>query len=215
MRHSLLILAAASALSACGTVSTTADTLRGIEPVNVPVVERQDFAFDAAAPGGSLPLGEAARLDGWFQGLGLTYGDRVYVEGGYSDVRRDVARVAGRYGMMVSDGGPAVAGVIPTGAVRIVVSRTRASVPNCPNWADATSLNYNNRMMNGLGCAVNANLAAMVADPNDLVRGRAGPAAADGVDAAKAIAMYRDWPLTGIIDGQTKRPLIIANPRIK
>lgn len=54
-----------------------------------------------------------------------------------------------------------------------VVTADRAFVPNCPNWkssgrdsAAMTDTNY--------GCAVNSNLAAMVADPLDLVRGKSG-----------------------------------------
>ncbi len=58
-------------------------------PVNVPVVSRADFVFDAAAPNGSLAPSEAARLDAWFRSLDLRYGDSVYVEGGpYSEAAR-------------------------------------------------------------------------------------------------------------------------------
>jgi pilus assembly protein CpaD len=52
-----------------------------------------------------------------------------------------------------------------------VVTATMAQVPNCPNWSSAgrdsaalTDTNY--------GCAVNSNLAAMVADPLDLIHGK-------------------------------------------
>jgi hypothetical protein len=41
-----------------------------------------------------LPAGERARLDHWFQSLGLGYGDRVFVDDGPGDSagRYDVAR---------------------------------------------------------------------------------------------------------------------------
>ena len=55
---------------------------RGVASVNVPVVTSADYVFDAAAPGGALAPGEGDRLNGWFQGLGLGYGDTVYVDGG-------------------------------------------------------------------------------------------------------------------------------------
>lgn len=209
MRHSLLILAAASSLAGCGHVAPVTDATRGVSPVHVPVVTREDFAFDAAAPDGSLASGERARLDGWFQGLALAYGDTVYVQGMDSaDARNDVARVAGRYGLLVANGGPVLASIIPEGMVRIVVSRARASVPNCPDWSVASQPNYNNRSSSNYGCADSINLAAMVANPQDLVHGRAGPASSDGSTGAKAVLMYRDWPLTALIDGQTKRPLL-------
>ena len=62
------------------------------------------------------------------------------------------------------------------GPVRVVVSRTRATVPNCPNWSVPSQPNYNNRSMSNFGCAVNSNLAAMVANPEDLVHGDFGHA---------------------------------------
>ena len=198
MRHSLLILAAASSLAGCGTVATKSDARRGLEPVHVPIVTRQDFAFDAAAPDGSLSPAERARLDGWFQGLALTYGDNVYVEGMDSaDARNDVARVAGRYGMLVADGGPVLAGAVAPGMIRIVVSRTRALVPDCPDWSEASQPNYNNHSPPNYGCAVNSNLAAMIANPGDLVHGRSGNGVGDSFTATKAVDAYRNAVPTG------------------
>lgn len=180
---------------------------RGVSAVNVPVVTRSDYVFDAQAPSGILPPGEAARLDGWFQGLGLGYGDTIYVDGDAYGARADVARVAGNYGLLVSEGAPVTASAVPPGVVRVVVSRNRVAVPNCPNWSVPAQPNYNNRSMSNFGCAVNSNLAAMVANPQDLIHGREGASAVDATTGAKAVQMYRNWPLTGIIDGQAKRPL--------
>lgn len=198
MRTTLLILAAATSLAGCGTVAPVSDAARGVEPINVPVVTRQDYAFDASAPDGALADVEAARVDGWFRGLDLGYGDTIYVEGPYSGAARaDVARIAGRYGLLVADGGPVLPGMIAPGAVRIVVSRTRASVPNCPNWSEPASPNYNNHSMSNLGCGVNSNLAAMVANPEDLVHGREGSGLGDTRTATKAVESYRSMKPTG------------------
>ena len=125
-RKSALIVIAA-ALSAC---QHTPEDLpdRGVEAVNAPVVTRSDYSLDVAAPDGSLPGSEAARLDAWFRSLQLGYGDSIYVDGDYSGAARaDVARIAGRYGMMVSAGSPVTAGNVQPGTVRVVVSRTRAT----------------------------------------------------------------------------------------
>lgn len=198
MRHSLLILAAASALAGCGTVAPRTDARRGLDPVNVPVVTRQDFVFDASAPDGSIAPADAARLDGWFQGLNLGYGDSVYVEGiGADGARSDVARLAGRYGLLVSNGGPVLTGSILPGAVRVIVSRTRASVPNCPNWDEPAQPNYNNHSTSNFGCGVNSNLAAMIANPEDLVHGREGTGLGDAQTATKAVESYRQSKPTG------------------
>jgi pilus assembly protein CpaD len=169
-----------------------------VDPVNVPVVSRSDYSFDVAAPGGSLPSTEAARLDGWFSGLQLGYGDNIYVDGPMAEATRaDVARVASRFGMLVSNGAPVTVGSIPDGAVRVVVSRTRASVPGCPNWSEESAPNYNNRMISNFGCAVNGNLAAMVANPQDLVYGREAGDTQVSTAATRPVDMYRTKPLTG------------------
>lgn len=180
---------------------------RGIPTVNVPVVTTADYGFDLSAPGDSLAPGEGDRLNAWFQALGLGYGDTVYVDGSYSSgARAEVARIAGQYGMLVQPGAPVTAGPVPAGNVRVVVARRRAEVPGCPNWNVPAQPNYNNRTMSNFGCGVSSNLAAMVADPQDLIHGREGPSAVDASTGAKAILMYRGWPLTGVIEGQTKRP---------
>ncbi len=197
MRNTIMIALLATTLAG-PVLGREPDPSRGLDSVNVPVVTRADYAFDAAAPDGSLAPGEQARLDAWFGGLNLGYGDHIYVDGAYADAARaDVARVAGRYGMLLSQGSPVAQGVVNPGSVRVLVSRTRASVPNCPNWSDQSKPNWGNHTMPSYGCAVNGNLAAMIADPNDLVWGREG----DGYDmadtASRAIRSYRNATPTG------------------
>jgi pilus assembly protein CpaD len=171
---------------------------RGIESVNEPVLARTDYMFDVAAPGGSLMPGEAARLNAWFSGLNLGYGDSIYVDGPYADAARaDVAQVAGSYGLLVAPSAPVTAGNVTPGMVRVVVSRTSASVPGCPNWSVPAQPNYNNRQMSNFGCAVNSNYAAMVANPEDLVHGREGSGLTDTLAAAKAVGAYRKAEPTG------------------
>jgi pilus assembly protein CpaD len=195
MRSKFVIIALGSLLAAC---NTTDDPARGLPSVNQPVVTAADYVFDAAAPGGSLAPGEPERLNGWFQGLGLGYGDAVYVDGPYADgARAQVAEIAGQYGMLVSAGAPVTAGLVQPGTVRVVVSRRRAEVPGCPNWSVPSNPNWDNRAMSNFGCAVNSNLAAMVANPEDLIHGREGTGVGDTTTAAKAVQLYRTAPPTG------------------
>lgn len=197
MRTKVILLFLASATAAC---SYTPHDLpdRGVESVNKPVLARDTFVFDAAAPSGVLAPEEMGRLDSWFHGLGLGYGDSVYVDGPYADAARgQVARVAGNYGLLVLPAAPVTAGVVPPGTVRVVVSRTRAEVPDCPNWSVPSQPNYNNRSMSNYGCAVNSNLAAMIANPEDLFHGQDVNAAVDARTATKAIELYRTTPPTG------------------
>ncbi|WP_309601805.1 CpaD family pilus assembly lipoprotein [Sphingomonas sp.] len=198
MRTKLMIALLATALSGPALAGGKDNPSRGLESVNVPVVTRSDYAFDAAAPDGSLPPAEQYRLDAWFAGLNLGYGDRIYVEGAYADAARsDVARLAGRYGLLVSSGAPVSAGVVSPGGVRVVVSRTRASVPNCPNWREKSQPNFANHSMSNYGCGVNSNMAAMIADPNDFVWGREGTGIGDAETSSRAIRSYRNAKPTG------------------
>ena len=195
MRSKFLLIALGSALAGCNTPSTPD---QGLASVNVPVVTSADYVFDAAAPGGALAPGESDRLSGWLAGLGLGYGDTVYVDGPYADTARgQVAALAGRYGMAVSPGAPVTAGMVQPGTVRVVVSRRRATVPNCPNWSLPSEPNFNNRNMSNFGCGVNSDLAMQVANPEDLVHGQEGAAINDTQTASKAVIYYRSQPPSG------------------
>lgn len=196
VRKSLLALAAlGTSLTACGPVN------RGLESVNQPVVSRTDYVFDVAAPEyGGLSASEGARLDAWFRSMQLSYGDTVYVEDpqGYSDPSRRaaIAAVAGRYGLLVAPGAPVTQGQVPAGAIRVVVSRTGAHVPDCPNWERASQPEFAASTTSNYGCATNTNLAAMIANPEDLVHGRAGEST-DATAVSKAVAGYRSSAPTG------------------
>jgi pilus assembly protein CpaD len=109
--------------------------------------------------------------------------------------------------MAVEPGAPVTAGSVPSGTVRVIVTRARAEVPGCPNWSVPAQPNYNNRMMSNFGCGVNSNLAAMVANPEDLVHGREG-AGFSTVAGTKAVQYYRSTPPSGskgLMDIDTKK----------
>ena len=195
MRSKIILIALASSLAACNTPDSPD---RGVTSVNVPVVTSADYVFDASAPDGALAPGESDRLNGWFQGLGLGYGDAIYVDGPYADAARgQVGAIAGQYGMMVSAGAPVTPGTVQPGTVRVVVSRRRAEVPNCPNWSVPSQPNYNNRSMSNFGCGVNSNIAAMVANPEDLIHGASGNGDTVIMTSTKAIDTYREQKPTG------------------
>lgn len=190
---SLPLIGLALALSACGT------TNRGMESVHQPVVQRSDYVIDVNASGDRLAPGERARLDGWFNSIGLSYGDRVAIDDptGSAQGGRDVAELLSRRGLMVAGAAPVTAGQLPPGTVRVVVSRSAASVPNCPDWSRPATPEFTGSTMSNYGCAVNSALAAMVADPQDLVHGRDSNGPADPTLSAKAIKTFRDAPPSG------------------
>lgn len=191
----LLLTGGAAMLAACG---PTTMPNRGIESVNQPVVSRTDYVFDAATDGAGFAPGERERVAGWLSSLRLAYGDRVYVDDpANTGARSEVAAEANRYGIMLSGPAPVTPGAIAPGTVRVIVSRMQASVPGCPDWSRAQQPETDNATTSNFGCAVNGNLAAMVARPEDLVRGQPGAETADTATNFKAIDALRKAQPTG------------------
>jgi pilus assembly protein CpaD len=190
--------------SACASTSEplSATNNPSIYSVHQPVVQRTDFVLDLSSSGGNLSQSERQKLDAWLVSIGAGYGDQLYIDepAGYPNVavRDDIARVAADYGLALGNGAPVLNGEVPPGTVRVIASRSTASVPGCPDWsedgsdpstADLTSSNF--------GCATNSNLAAMIANPDDLVLGRNASNAGSGTTASRAVGAYRRAPPTG------------------
>ncbi len=190
------LIALGISLSACGGTGG-----RGLESVHQPVVARADYAFDVSTAASGLAAGDAARLSGWFDALQLGYGDKVSVDLGsnYNDgeARGAIASIAARYGLLLEDIPPALSGDVAPGGARVIVSRLKASVPSCPNWKGTSDPNFGNKTSPNYGCATNTNLAAMIANPEDLVRGVAGNGSGDAASAAKGVNLYRTQKPTG------------------
>ncbi|WP_375428494.1 CpaD family pilus assembly protein [uncultured Sphingomonas sp.] len=172
---------------------------RGLESVHQPVVDRADYTLDLRTTGDMLAGGEAARLAGWFDAMRLSYGDQVSVDddGAGPGASAEVGGIVAGYGLLVAGAAAVTAAPIAPGTLRVIVSRRRAFVPGCPDWSRDASLEIGSNTSSNHGCAVNANLAAMIANPADLVRGRTGPGATDPLLSTKAIDTYRKAPATG------------------
>lgn len=196
LKRPLLLAAALPAmlLAGCGGTQN-----RGIESVHQPVVSRTEYAFDVGAGPGGLAPGEGERLAGWMGSLRLGYGDRIAIDDPARDpaTRADVAAAAARHGLLVSDDAPVTAAPITPGTARVVVTRARAAVPGCPDHSRMYQPDFNAHTSSNHGCAVNANLAAMVANPMDLVRGEPGSGIADPAISTRAIDRFRKAEPTG------------------
>lgn len=163
----------------------------GVESIHQPVVTRTDHVLDLVAPGGRLAMGEPQRLAGWLAGLRVGYGDRVVIDDAAdADTRDAVAGMIARYGLLLADGSPAIAAA-PNDTIRVVVSRATAQVPGCNDWSRDSSVDYAQNTSSFYGCSVNGNLAAMVANPRDLIRGASGDGLNDPAAVFKAIDSYR------------------------
>ncbi len=191
-----IALSLATGLGACSPVKNVNSSLYS---ENQPVVERNNFTLDLMAGGSGLTVPEQARLADWFETLDVGYGDRISIDDPLSSaaVREDVAAVASRFGLLVEQGAPVTVGFVDPGNVRVVVTRSMASVPNCPNWSDQAMGNLGNNTSPNFGCAVNSNLAAMVANPEHLLEGAEGTGDTIVMSSTKAIATYREAQPTG------------------
>jgi pilus assembly protein CpaD len=172
MQKVTFLIAASLALAGCGTLPTNTS----MYSVHQPVVERTNYTIDLASDGDGIAVADQQRLNEWFETLDLGYGDRISIDSGdgfgNEDATRDVRAAAAERGVMVAERAPVTPGVIAPGNIRVVVTRSQASVPSCPDNRTAHGQNFNAGNNSNYGCAMNSNLAAMVADPEDLVRGR-------------------------------------------
>jgi pilus assembly protein CpaD len=195
----LLPLLLALALAACGT--PTHPENRGLESVHQPIVTRTDEAIDLATAAGGLPPSEDRRLASWLDALRVGYGDHVTLDGGTGQgdgVRTAIATIVARHGLLLEGAPPVTAGPIAAGTVRLIVSRNRAFVPGCPDWSSASRPFVDGSTDSNYGCAANASLAAMVADPGDLLAGRQGHATLGTRASLRALKAYNDLVPTGV-----------------
>lgn len=186
LKRSLLLplLGPALLLGGCGGTIN-----RGLESVHQPVVARQDYLLDLRTAGDGLATGETGRLAGWLGSMRLGYGDKVAIDdpNGAYGVREDVAHAAAHHGVLLADDRPITDAPVAPGTVRVVVSRMKAFVPGCPDFSRDSSIDYNQNTSSNFGCATNSSLAAMIAEPEDLVHGH-GTEITDLVRASRAIA---------------------------
>jgi pilus assembly protein CpaD len=196
-RSILFATLAAPALLLGGCMGTTN---RGLESVHQPVVARNDYALDLAIGGNGLARGESRRLAGWMDTMHLGFGDRVAIDeatDGGAAAHNEVAAVVASYGLLLSEDRPVTAAPVTPGTLRVVVTRMHAAVPGCPDWSRNASNEFEANTSSNYGCAVNTNLAAMIARPGDLVRGADSSGVADTAVNTKAIDAYLKKPATG------------------
>jgi len=193
--NAALALTLGLGLASCGGMPTNTS----LYSVKQPVVERTNMVLDVATSPSGLPISEQQRLDGWFETMDLRYGDRIAIEnpGQNPAVTNAIRELAGRYGLMISDTAPVTPGFLQPGQARVVITRATASVPGCPEWSAKSDMNYKNATSPNFGCAVNSNIAAMVADPQDLLEGKKGSGETVIATSNKAISTYREMEPTG------------------
>ena len=183
------------ALAGCGGTPTN----RLLDSVHQPVVDHAAYTYDLpVAPAGIAPP-ERDRLADWFTAMNLRYGDKVTLEDPLDSpaTRATVATVTERFGLLLAPDAPPTQGYVNAGTVRITITRATATVPHCPDWSANSESNLKNATSSNYGCAVNSNLAAMIANPDELLHGAADTDANTARHSTKAINAYTYATPTG------------------
>ena len=153
------------------------------------------------ASGNVVPVStEIAGINSFLASNDAERGDTITVDSGLSalDQKRGNRLSASltRHGMV---SGARVLPDIPAGELHLTLERYVAGAPGCPNWSKAPGNDFANTMHSDYGCSTANNLAAMVADPRDLVTGR--PLPPESGDAAlAALHRYRTGKVLPLAD---------------
>jgi pilus assembly protein CpaD len=172
---------------------------RSLESLHQPVVSRTNYVLDVTTGSGGLSFGEQRRLAGWLEAMDLRYGDRVAIDDPLQSgaTRAAIEAIVARHGILVGGDAPVTPGYVNAGTVRVIVTRSKASVPGCPDWSANSDVNLANATSTNYGCATNGNLAAMVANPEHLLQGDGSRGDTTVMSSTKAIESYRNAKPTG------------------
>ena len=188
------------AVAGCAGSAVTPSYNRSLESQHQPVVSLNNYVFDADASSGDIDPVELHRFDGWLDAMELRYGDEIGIDNSDAAAPRAardaVAALVARRGMLLADSAPITGGQAAPGRMRIVLTRATARVDGCPNWQMRSATGSTTIANSNYGCATNANMAAMVANPADLVHGQRRNGN-DPLTASKAINAYRNAAPTG------------------
>ena len=167
-----------------------------LEVRDAPVVHAINFAPGATR----LSETEAGAIAGFLTAEEVGPGERVMLEApsaGTADTDRIVQRLGSvrslleEQGIAVSMAPPAAPGTLGPDQVRLITTRATAVNPDCPGYnVPVSEFDRFGRPNLNMGCSNEINLGLMVADPNDLVRGRP-LAPADAERSALAVQKYR------------------------
>lgn len=196
MRALLLILPAVVTLAACASTAPSDRPVTPLSRYSLRVEPGLDRIALAVHDGGLSANQQAALND--LVGRYLTSGvGHVRVEGPSGDDEAAARQTWAVRSALQSAGLPAerimvasYAAPNPRAPVLAGFETVRAVIPNCAAEPRALEGRFSNEASGGLGCAINANLAAQIADPRDIV-GHRPISPADSGRAAVVFDNYR------------------------
>lgn len=216
MRALLLSLSATVVLGACATTATPdAQPLTPLSRYSLRVEPGLDRIALAVHEDGLSPSQQTALHD--LAGRYLVSGvGRVRVEAPSGDDPAAARQAWAVRSALQSSGLPADRIVVasyaapdPRAPVLAGFETVRAVIPDCASEQGPMDGRFSNDSSRGLGCAINANLAAQIADPRDIV-GHRPTSPADSGRAAVVFDNYRKGELTSapqetLVEGRIAR----------
>lgn len=178
----------------------------GVEPQNRNMVEMVRVPYNLNFNGNDVALSttEIGRLNHFLKTSNITYGDEFSMDfplelnGDLSELNEN--RLAYISNLLKDSGLYMSNTVTPYGmepknnSGRLLISRYVITLPECGDWRQPSYPNYENASLANLGCASQANLGLMVANPRDLITGNSGSSNAER--AAKAVETYQNRVVT-------------------
>jgi pilus assembly protein CpaD len=150
------------------------------------------------APGAKrLTSAQASGLASFLTHNGIGQGDTVTVASAGSTTKVATARRAAVLNVLKAYQIPARSGIdtsLAPDTIRVHAAHAVAIAPACPDWSKPEANEPENRPSSNYACATEANLAAMIANPVDLVKPRDSNIA-DADALARGAALYRSGNL--------------------
>ena len=189
LNGTVMVTAALLAVSACGPVN------RSVESIKAPEIKTATLLHDVRFEGATLGGAERQALREYLASVRVGYGDRISLDdpvaAGAAGRRGAVEAVVAEFGLFLEEAAPVTSGALSAGFARVVVARSRAVVAPCPDWRRGSNPEMSSSAMSNYGCASRGNLAAMIADPNDLVTAREYTGT-DAMTAAKPVRTLKE-----------------------
>jgi pilus biogenesis lipoprotein CpaD len=140
------------------------------KPVQVNMVK---FTHDVTFDGGkSAPTAaEFGRFDAFAHSIKMGNGDEVVLRGGAPYRREAIATHIVHLGLPVTIRSEAGSNEeAASNTIKVTVNRYVVTPPACPDWSNFNGNDENNTPGSNYGCATDAGLSYMVANPRDLVQ---------------------------------------------
>jgi pilus assembly protein CpaD len=164
-----------------------------------------DHDVDFARGSKTVTASGVAGLSNFLRDNAVGEGDSVTVAGPNTASALTAARraaVLAELNMLHVHAVPATVTAPVSSAVRVHVDHVVVTAPQCPDWSKPEADNPDNTSSSNFGCATEANLAAMVANPADLARGRPS-GMADGEALARGVELYKSGNLAKTLSGSS------------